>query len=374
MKIIQVTPYYPPHLGGMEQRIRDLSERLAKKGHDVEVFTSNIRYPKNKQIKSTKNLKIHYLKSWEFAHTPIAPSLFFRLMRIPKDSIMHVHVSQPLVPEIAWLVSKLRGIPYVAHIRGDPDKSGKLGFLLPFYKKIFLKRVLKDSNKVIVLTKDYKYFISKKYNLSLKKITSIPNSTNFSIIQNNKKENNPKKKLLFVGRLSVQKNIPVLLESFNRLIKRNHNLELDIVGDGEEKEDIINFINKNGLNNKVILFGRLEGKKLKKMYKNSDIFLLVSKDEGFSTTLLEAMATSTPIIASDILGTRSVIKKGYNGLLVKPTPENIAEAIEKLIKNPKLRERLAKNGLKEVKKYSWNKIIAQTEKVYREVLKEHNKK
>ena len=92
--------------------------------------------------------------------------------------------------------------------------------------------------------------------------------------------------------------------------------------------------------------------------------------------LLEAMARGLPVIATNIPAVKNVIKNNYTGLLVEPTPEKIAEAIEKLIKNPKLREKLARNGLKEVKKYSWDKIVKQTEQVYREVLKEHatNKK
>jgi len=112
MNIIQVFPYYPPHLGGAEQRIKDISERLAKERHKVEVFTSDIGCEKGK-LKNKKNLNINYLKSWEFAHTPIIPSLFSRLMKIPKDSIMHVHIAQALTPEIVWLVSKIRKIPKI---------------------------------------------------------------------------------------------------------------------------------------------------------------------------------------------------------------------------------------------------------------------
>ena len=84
--------------------------------------------------------------------------------------------------------------------------------------------------------------------------------------------------------------------------------------------------------------------------------------------LLEAMATKTAIIASDIPGIRSVIKNNYNGLLVKPTPEKIAKAIEELINNPKLRLKLTENGIKEVKKYTWDNVIGETEKIYREVI------
>ena len=135
MRIIQITSYYPPRIGGVPNVTRELSERLAKKGHQVEVFASNIDCNKGK-LKSTKNLKIHYLKSWVFAHTPIISSLFFQLLTISKDSIIHLHVAPPFVPEIVYLVSKIKNIPYIIHLHTDLGPSGKLGFLLPFYKSV----------------------------------------------------------------------------------------------------------------------------------------------------------------------------------------------------------------------------------------------
>ncbi len=98
MKIVHVISHFYPYIGGMELKAKEFSEKLAKKGHEIEVFTSDIGCPKDKQLKSTKNLKINYLESKEFAHTPIIPSLYKELMKIPKDSVMHVHVAL-LCPE-----------------------------------------------------------------------------------------------------------------------------------------------------------------------------------------------------------------------------------------------------------------------------------
>lgn len=135
MKIVQIISYYPPHLGGMENVAKEISESLAKRGHQVKVFTSDIGCPKNKQLKSIKNLKINYLKSWEFSYIPVIRSLYNELVKIPKDSIMHVHVAQAFIPEIVYLVSKIKKIPYITHIHGDTKPSGKFGFLLSLYKR-----------------------------------------------------------------------------------------------------------------------------------------------------------------------------------------------------------------------------------------------
>ena len=367
MKIVQIISYYPPHLGGMENAVKEMSENLAKRGHQVEVFTSNIGC-KNVKLRSTKNLKIHWLLGWEFVHFPILPSLFFKLIRIPKDSIMHVHIAQAFVPEIVFLVSKLRGIPYIAHIHLDVEPSTKMGFLLPFYKKVFLQKVLSFSSKIIVPTKGYIDLVSKKYAISKNKIYEVPYGIDLKKFKSLSGKSHDLIRLLFVGRLSIQKNVPLLIRSFKKITEKNlRNIELHIVGDGEEKSKIINLIKAEKLEKKVILHGALRGKRLYKIFSNSDIFILTSRNESFGIVLIEAMASGLPIVASNILGVRDIIEKNRTGLLVKPEQEDFVKAIEKLLNNSQLREKLIKNGLEEVKKYSWDKIVEKFEDVYQSV-------
>lgn len=373
MKIIQVAACFPPRLGGMEKRTKDLAERLAQKGHQIEVFTSDIGCKEGK-LKSTPNFKIHYLRSFEIAHTPISPSLLFRLLKIPRNSIIHVHIAHALVPEIVCLVSKIRKIPYVAHVRTNIGPSGKLGFLLPFYKKLFLKKVLTSANKIIVLNEDYRNFVCKKYAVLKDKVKVIPNATSFPLARKIRKGLPQPIRLLFVGRLSVEKNIPLIVKAMDNLLEQGFNLNLTLVGEGPRKKQVLGLSKRLGINKKLVLKGRVEGDKLRKIYLSSDIVLLPSSVEGFSSVLLEAMASGTPIITSDIPGTRNVIKNNYNGLLVHPSPESIARAIKELIKKPKLREKIIKNGLIEVRKYSWDKIVEQTEALYQEVKNEAKKR
>src|ERR1051326_1826140 len=126
--IIQVTSYYPPHLGGMENVAAQIAEGFVDKGYAVSVYTSDIGYSR-KAAPDAKS-QVHYLKSIEFAHTPILFTLFFRLLALPRHAIIHLHVSQAFSPEIVYLISRLKGIPYIAHIHLDVDASGPLGFLL----------------------------------------------------------------------------------------------------------------------------------------------------------------------------------------------------------------------------------------------------
>ena len=331
MRIIQIVAYYPPYVGGMQNVAREISERLAKKGYQVEVFTSDIGCKKGK-LRSTKNLKIHYLKSWEFAHTPIILSLFFKLLKMSKESIMHVHIAQAFVPEVVYLVSKIKKIPYIAHVHGDSKPSGKFGFLLPLYKKLLIKKILSKAEKVICLSKDYKQFINKNYGINESKIIVIPNGVSEKFFINKEKRLNKIPNLLFVGRFSVDKNIPKLIEAASLL---KNKAVLHIIGEGEKKEELKKLILEKRKKN-IILHGKKTGKELIDFYKHADIFLLASSCEGLPLTLLEAMASRTPIIASNVRGIREIV--GNVGILVSPsTSENFARAIDNLIEDKKLR-------------------------------------
>jgi glycosyltransferase involved in cell wall biosynthesis len=364
MKIVQVVAYYPPHIGGMENCVKEISDRLARKGHQVEIFTSDIGCKKRRHS-STNNLNIHYLKSWEFAHTAIIPNLFFKLLMIPKDFIMHVHIAQVFIPEIVFLISKIRKIPYIAHIHADVGPSGKMGFLLPFYKKMFLQKILNSALKIVVPSKDYVSLISKKYTISKTKIYEVPNGVDLKYFKNISTKLHSPVRLLSVSRLSKPKNIPLLIQSFKLAIEKNHrNLELHIVGEGEEKNKIFDLIKKEKLEKKVLLHGGLWGKDLYDIYSYSDIFILTSGCESFGLVLIEAMASGLPIVVSNITSVKNIVKNNITGLLAKPTPKDFTRAVEKLLSNSQLRKKLIKNGLKEVKKYDWNKIVQKFEHIY----------
>jgi len=371
MNIIQTSAKYPPNLGGVQNVAREISKRLAKKGHSVEVFTSDIKCPKDNQLKSKKNLEINYLKSWEFAHTPVIFSLYKKLMRISQDSIIHVHVAQAFIPEIVYKIWKKRKIPYIAQIHIDVEPSGWIGkIILKPYKNFFLKRFLKSAKLITVLTREYKEIITKNYGIKENKIKIIPNGVGERFFTK-KISKNKVPHLLFVGRISTQKNPQRLIESVS---KCNSKFILDLIGDGDLINETKGLVKEKELTN-VIFHGRKEGKDLINFYKNSDAFILTSNEEAFPLTILEAAASGLPIIASDVKGNHEVVKN--TGILVNPpTPNNFAKEIDKLFNNKKLQKELSKKSLKFAKKHKWNKIIQKFEKLYKQALKEHgtNKK
>lgn len=366
MRIIHVTSYYPPHLGGMEIVVKESAERLAKKGYQVEVFTSNIGN-QNRKIKNTKNLKIHYLWSFEFAHTPIIPTLFFRLLLLPKNSIIHLHVAQAFTPEVVYLVSKFNNIPYIAHLHIDLGPSGNLGFLIPFYKKYLLGHVLRNANECMAASTDYINILNKRYGVSKNKIRLVFYGIPLSLFKKQNNGLNKIKNILSVGRFTKQKNFILLINSFNQVINLGFDLNLNLIGSGEEDQKIIKLINNLGLQKKVNLHGVMSWQKLSKTYYKYDLFIIPSREEAHGLVTIEAMASGLPIIASDIPGLRNAIQNNTTGILVKPTVQNFSNAIIKIVGDTELKKKLIKNGLEDVKKYDWEKIIQKYETSYYDI-------
>ena len=361
--IIHVVSYYPPHLGGMENCVAEISERLSEKKYRVLVYTSDIGYVE--RFKNFPSLNVNYLKSIEVAHTPIIFSLFFRLLFIPRESLIHLHISLAYVPEVTYLVSKIRKTPYVAHIHLDVDPSGIFGFLLKPYKKYILVHVLRNASRIICLTEAQRELMINKYKLLPNKVLVIPNGVGDDFSISKRKKINKISRLLFVGRIDSQKNIPLLINALS-LIK--HNSTLDIVGDGEKRKEIEELIKEKKLKN-VTLHGRKTGRELIDFYKRADIFVIPSKKEGLSLSMLEAMAAGLPIVGADVEGIRELI---YDcGILVKnPNPQNFSKEIDKLLSNSKKVLELSKKSSNKAKLYSWDLIVNEIKKVYEEVLSE----
>ena len=358
--IIQVVSYYPPHLGGMENAAAEIAEGFVEKGYAVSVYTSDIGYARN--TVSCHKSRVYYLKSIEFAHTPIIFTLFWRLLTLSRHSLIHLHVAQAFAPEIVYLISKLRGIPYIAHIHLDVDPCGPLGFLLETYKQWFLKRVLKSAAKIICLSEPQKKQMAAKYRLPLEAMTVIPNGVAEKYFIEKTPSENAIPRLLFVGRLAAQKNLALLIEAVAQM---QTSIFLDIVGEGELRQSIEALIQKHNLQN-VRLLGKKTGKELVEIYKSADLFVLPSLKEGVSLAMLEALAAGLPLVASASPEIREIL--GECGVLIEePTAANYAKALDEIVSNKSKIQELSALSVQKARSYSWVRVLDSIEEVYKEI-------
>ncbi len=358
--IAQIVGFYPPHVGGMEIVAQEISYELAKRNYDVRVFTSDLGAKTSQKVERKANYFLRRLKSVEIFHTPIMFSLPFRLFALPKNSVLHIHVAQAGIPEIALLIAKLLGFKYIAHFHLDVEPSGVLGGVFLLYKKYILGITLRGADSVIVFSNKQKELLNKKYRVKDKKLHIIPNGINEDFFYKHEFDFSKNKlRLLTVGRLTVQKRMDRIIEAVGML---KIPVELTIVGDGEDREKLERLADKNG-NENIFFKGFVEHNKLSEYYKKADVLVMPSDKEGMPIVLLEAMAAGLPVVASNVLG----IKEHTENVAVlvdNPSPEAFAKEIERISSSKEKILELSEKSVKQAKKYLWKESVAKMEKLY----------
>lgn len=361
--IAYVVGYYPPHVGGMENVAREISIELSKLCYSVTVFTSNIGSKKNKKNgnKNDINYRVKRLFTSYLANTPIMWTLPLRLLCLPRGSILHVHLAQAGIPEIACLVAKIRRFPLVVHFHADVEPSGLMGKLLPLYKKYILNYVLQCTDKIIVLNEVHAKFVREKYNIKESNIIVVPNGVSGEYFCRKKRSFSKKPlQLLFVGRLCAQKHVNRLVEAVSLL---KFSVRLTIVGDGEERQKLVDLSKKLNLNN-VEFTGNKFGKELQAYYKNADVFVMSSNSESGPLAALEAMASGLPIVGSNVVGTHELV--GGVGVLVDdPCGKTFAVALTKLLADTEQLKKLSTQSIKKAEQFTWDKLTVRLENIYK---------
>jgi len=173
----------------------------------------------------------------------------------------------------------------------------------------------------------------------------------------------------FVGQLDERKGIIYLLEAFKSVSKQIPKAKLLLVGEGNLKGFIQNWVGENGLTEKVILTGFRED--IPDVMRSIDLLALPSLWEGFGIVLIEAMASGKPVVATRTSNIPEVVRDGKTGLLVKPRDsEELAGAIIKLLEEEDLAEEMGRRGREWVKeRFTLERMLDQLENLFYELVK-----
>lgn len=168
-----------------------------------------------------------------------------------------------------------------------------------------------------------------------------------------------KKRLVCVGRLSPEKGSMDLLKIYNRIHEIHPDWNLEVIGDGPERNKMEEYIKDNKLDKFVTLHGFRNKDYIDDILHNSSIYLMTSFTESFGIVLIEAMSHGVPCIAFDSAeGARELIDHGENGFLVKDRDfSKYVNRVSKLINDKELREKIGKNAYEESKSYTGEEVI-----------------
>lgn len=180
-----------------------------------------------------------------------------------------------------------------------------------------------------------------------------------------------KKLVLFTGRLISHKGVRYLVQA-----AKDIKGELFIIGEGPERQYLVSLIEKKGLKN-VHLLGYTPSEELAKFYYRADVFVAPSVwEEPLGLTILEAMASKTPVVGTRKGGIPLLIKDGYNGFFVKPrNSKQIAETCNKLLENEELRKKLGETARKTVEeKFTWKITAEKFDILYKKICRNDHRR
>jgi glycosyltransferase involved in cell wall biosynthesis len=177
-------------------------------------------------------------------------------------------------------------------------------------------------------------------------------------------------RIIFVGRLDYPKQPMLLLEAFSDLVPEVLNrAELFIVGDGPMRRYLESCVVSENLSDKVRILGNIPREKVFSLLRESDIFVLISRHEGFPISILEAMSASLPIIASAVGGIPEEVTRECGILVPRGDRQSITLALGTLIADSTLRARLGAAARSRVENnFSLAQMLKKTEEIYKKAV------
>ena len=344
MKILQVIPYFC--FGGAETMCENLCYAQKALGHDVvAVSLYNDQTPIARRMEAA-GIRIRYLDKKLGLDVSMVPKLL-DLMKQEKPDVVHTHLD---VIKYAVAAARLAGVKtciHTVHSVAHQEAEGLLQKLINgFYYHM-------GWSVPVALSPEVQGTICDFYGLQQDRVPVIYNGIDISKCSpKTNYELSAPANLVHIGRFDVPKNHAGLLEAFSRVLKQRPNCRLHLVGDGDLRPEIEALAEKLQIADGVVFHGMQSD--VHPYLEQADIFLLPSSYEGMPMTIIEAMATALPIVATMVGGIPDMVEDGKRALLVPCEVQAVADACLRMLESQTLREQLGKAALEDSKRFAAN--------------------
>jgi glycosyltransferase involved in cell wall biosynthesis len=385
MRILHVVPTYIPawRYGGPIKSVHGLCQALAKRGHDVHVFTTNVDGDKNSDVPSQMPVDIDGVKVWYFPSkrlrrlywSPPMGRAFSR--KIKNFDLVHLH-SIFLWP--AWAAAKAarrNNVPYIISPRGMLVKElirRKSRFAKTAWINLIEQRNLEAAAAIHVTSRTEADDVA-QFGFRLKKIVIVPNGVDMPLA--NPSENNvsthikeimeKRPYLLFLGRVNWKKGLDRLIPALSYV----PDIQLVIAGNDEENYKLVleTLASKNGAKERIAFAGAVLGADKDALLRHAAMLILPSYSENFGIVVLEAMAAGCPVVVTPEVGAAEIVTKSGAGLVLNGNPEALGRGINELLLHTQILKGMGERGkAAAAERYTWLSIARQMENVYRDVV------
>jgi glycosyltransferase involved in cell wall biosynthesis len=372
MKIVQVTSLFSSVHGGSAEVPYYLSRELAKKEHDITIYTSSFKL---RHITPIPKVKLHIFKAWlSVFGFNVTPGIIKRAKEeIRHLDIIHMHNYRTFQNVVVHHYAKKSGVPFVLQAHGSLTTFFQKGWLKRAFDAVWGRHILKDAAKFIAVTRTEAEQY-KSMGVSGDRIEIIPNGVDLSEFDNLPRKGEFRKKyglpddqriVLFLGRINKIKGLDLLARAFADLSGSLKDLRLVIVGpDDGYLSSLKKLVAALGISDRVLFSGPLYGREKLEAYVDAEVYVLPSTYEIFGITILEACACGTPVIMTDRCGITDIIK-GQAGFVVPFNKDQLRDALLHMLGDDKMRRDFGERGKSLVhERFSWEKIAEQLEKLY----------
>lgn len=399
MDVLMTAVRYPPAPGGAETHAYEVTKRLLRRGHRVEVFTSDLykEIPFQRMPKVGEDLdngsgwgngqKIKRFRAYSLGgelHYVLIPSMVPAMLRYDCD-IVHAHsygyfqvnsaaLKRILQPDVRFVLTPHFHPPW--SMWGGDRRRRVRGW----YDRFFAPRVLDAVDRIIGVS-SHEMELMSRLGFDPDKVRVIPNGIDTSLyspIPDGGKfmrefglEKGRKRYVLYTGRLASNKGLHYLVDAAQRVLSSCDDVFFLLVGeDAGEKEALEKRIRDKGLEASFLLTGHIKDDSVfRSAYGAADVFVLPSEYEAFGIVLLEAMACKVPVVATTVGGVPDVVDKDSGFLVPYGDSEALAERISRLLDDPALARKMGEKGRKRaMDNFGWNVVVDALEKVYRELV------
>jgi phosphatidyl-myo-inositol alpha-mannosyltransferase len=362
MKIGLVCPYIYPDNGGVAQHVRYLYENLRLRGHDVRILTASHgpqRASEGDIIRLGVGFSVPINASvGTLTFSPRYLSQIGRMLEREQFDLLHFH--EPFVPFLSLFLLRESNSVNIATFHAYAGFS-------PSYE--FGSRALQGYaarlHGRIAVSAAARHFIDRFFPGDYKVIPNGVDVPRFANAVPIARWQDGTPNVLFVGRHEPRKGLLDLLKAHRILRKTGSRQRLLVVGSGPQEREARRYVATRGLQG-VEFLGRVSDTEKAQLFRTADVYASpATGGESFGIVLLEAMAAGTPIVCSDIHGYKGVVRRGREGLLVPPrSPRLLAVAIDRVLSDPDMRQRMGAAGRARAEEFSWPRVTAKVDDYY----------
>ena len=364
MRVAMVSPYSWAHPGGVNSHVRGLASEMMRRGHSVTIIAPDGGAEVPGAVLKSAGHSMPFPANRSVAWLAFTPGTREKVRRaISEGTFDIVHVHEPLVP----LVSTAAVRASECRVVGTFHAAGDGRALAYGLARVLYRDVHRRLDYLIAVSESARSLVSSHFPGDYELIPNGIDMQKFSRAREHPDNLPPAEPvILFVGRNEKRKGLSVLLKALPILLREVPDCRLVLVGEGLGDRAVLRGLD-SPLREHVSAIGYVSDEGLPAYYGAADIFCAPALGgESFGVVLLEAMASGTAVVASDIPGYRDVLDRAGGGRLFKTgDPEDLAVALTMLLKDDGLRGELKRKGLEGVREFSWRNLGDRLEECYR---------